>query len=202
MMLTMKNGEKQGSKQGIREAIRKKRDTMTNEEIERKSFEIAKNLAATAEYQKANAVLFYAAKGNEVQTRKLIEDALKTGKRVFLPISDVERKELEVSEIKDYDSDLKNGAFGIMEPKRKVAVDEKVIGAVIVPGVAFDREGHRLGYGHGYYDKLLHRLSRKNTDIRKIGLAYDFQVAARLPKEEHDQKMNMIVTESGVTKCS
>lgn len=189
-------------KQQIREGIKKKRDLMSLQEVEGKSSAIAKKLMATAEYQKATAVLFYAAKGNEASTEMLIRKALGEGKLVLLPITNTAAKELEVSEIKDYDLDLKSGAFGIMEPKRKVAVDEKVIDAVIVPGVAFDREGHRLGYGHGYYDKLLHKLGRKNTDIRKIGLAYDFQIIEKLPKEEHDQKMNMIVTESGVIKCS
>ncbi len=181
----------------MREGIKKKRDLMSLQEVEGKSSAIAKKLMATEEYQKATAVLFYAAKGNEARTEMLIRKALGEGKLVLLPITNTAAKELEISEIKDYDSDLKKGAFGIMEPKGKTDADEKLIDAVIVPGVAFDREGHRLGHGHGYYDKLLHKM----TKAAKIGLAYDFQVIEKLPRESHDHPMDVIVTESRVIRC-
>lgn len=188
-------------KKNIRETARKKRDSMTADGVEAKSSAIAEKLMATTEYKKASAVLFYAATGNEVATRKLIEKSLKEGKRVLLPITNTAAKEIEISEITDYDSDLKKGVFGIMEPKKKTAAAEGKIDAVIVPGVAFDREGHRLGYGHGYYDKLLHMLVGKNAGIVKIGLAYDCQVVEKLPRESHDHPMDVIVTESCVIKC-
>lgn len=185
-------------KQQIRETIREKRDAMAKEEVERKSGAIAKKLEATVEYREAKTVLFYAAKGNEVQTKKLINDALKSGKKVLLPITNTAAGELGVAEIRDYSSDLKPGAFGIMEPKQRSAVEEEEIDVVIVPGVAFDKDGHRLGYGLGYYDKLLHRL----TKAAEIGLAYDFQVVEKLPRESHDRPTDMIVTESRVIRCN
>src|SRR3989338_4363442 len=193
---------KMDKKKSIRETVMKKRDSMTTDEVKAKSLAIAEKLMTTVEYQKADAVLFYAAKGNEVATRDMIETALEEGKRVLLPITNTAAKEIEVSEITDYASDLKKGVFGIMEPKKKIAAGAVGgIDAVIVPGVAFDREGHRLGYGHGYYDKLLHKLTGKNAGMVKIGLAYDCQMVEKLPRESHDHPMDMIVTESCVMKC-
>ena len=182
----------------IREEMNRKRNAMPEAEAESKSTAIEKRLIAATEYQKAHAVMFYAAKENEVQTRRTIEAAIKEGKTVLLPITNTERKEIEAGAIENYDNDLKKGAFGLMEPKKKRAFDERKIDVVIVPGLAFDIEGHRLGYGLGYYDKLLHRLA----NAAKIGLAYDFQVVGKLPRESHDHPMDMIVTESRVIRCN
>ncbi len=182
----------------LREEMNRKRNALTKGEAESKSEAIMRNLAKLAEYKKAKAVMFYASKGNEVGTEMPIRKSLGEGRLVLLPITNAEKGELEISEIKDYDSDLKKGAYGIMEPKQKTAVAEDEIDAVIVPGIAFDMEGHRLGYGLGYYDKLLHRLA----NAAKIGLAYDFQVVDNLPRESHDQPMDIVVTESRVIRCN
>lgn len=182
----------------LRDEMNRKRNALAKAEAESKSRAIAANLAKIKEYKEANAVIFYAAKGNEVQTAGLIREALRQGKKVLLPITNTAAKEIEISEVKDYSSDLKKGAYGIMEPKKKRAFDERKIDVVIVPGVAFDTDGHRLGYGLGYYDKLLRRLA----NAAKIGLAYDFQVVDKLPRESHDHPMDMIVTESRVIRCN
>lgn len=186
------------TKSSIRETVRKRRDSMTAADVETKSKEIAEKLMALEEYRKAKAVMFYAAKGNEVQTREMIKAAIKEGKKVLLPVTNMEKKEIEAAVIEHYDRDLKKGAYGIMEPKEKSDVNEKLIDAVVLPGVAFDRQGHRLGYGLGYYDKLLRRL----TNAAKIGLAYDFQIVDKLPRESHDERMGLIVTESSVIRCN
>lgn len=185
-------------KSKIRGDMSRKRNALTREEAESKSAAIAANLMKTAEYKAARAVMFYAAKGNEVQTEEMIKTVLKEGKTVLLPITNLEKKEIEAAVINDYDNDLKKGAFGIMEPNGKSEVNEKLIDAVVVPGVAFDIEGHRLGYGHGFYDKLLHRLA----NAAKIGLAYDFQIVNKLPRESHDERMDIIVTESSLIRCN
>ena len=175
--------------------MKEKRDAMTSEEAELKSDAVALKLMKLPEYAKAGTVLFYAAKGNEVQTKKLIEKALKAGKTVLLPAAN--NGELEISKITDYEKDLKKGAFGILEPNRK-KIWAGEIEIVIVPGLAFDKCGNRLGYGLGYYDKLLHRLQK---GICKAALAYDFQLVNNLPNEAHDKEINIIITESRITKC-
>ena len=185
-------------KETIRKEMLARRNAMTSAEAESKSKAIAANLMKIKEYKEAATVLFYAAKGNEARTENLIKAALASGKRALMPVTDMAKKEIVGAEIKDYDADLMNGPFGILEPKRKIAVDEKAIDVVVVPGVAFDLACHRLGYGYGYYDKLLHRLAAKNPGMAAIGLSYDFQVVEKLPAEGHDHKLDRIVTESQV----
>ena len=183
-----------------RKEVLAQRDAMTAAEAEEKSVAIAENLMKIKEYQDAAVVLFYAAKGNEAGTGKLIRAAIKGGKKVLLPVTDMVKKEIDIAEIKDYDSELREGAFGILEPypflKRVNPKNEKDIDVVIVPGVAFDLTCHRLGYGHGFYDKLLHRLAAENPSMVTIGLSYDFQVVEKLPVEGHDHKLDKIVTEA------
>ncbi|MEK6854366.1 MAG: 5-formyltetrahydrofolate cyclo-ligase [Nanoarchaeota archaeon] len=185
------------NKTRIREAMAKHRDALMEKDVIGKSSAIDERLMATVEYRKARAVLFYAAKGNEARTKDMIEAALKEGKKVLLPLTDLKNKEMEIAAIDDYSKDLRKGAFGIMEPNQKKAFDKAQIDTVIVPGLAFDGHGHRLGYGHGFYDKLLHRLNK----AVKIGLAYDFQVVNTLRAEAHDQRMDLIVTESRIIRC-
>ena len=180
----------------IRKEMLARRNAMTSAEAESKSKAIAATLMKIKEYKEVGTVLFYSAKGNEVKTENLIRAAIKEGKRVLLPVTNIEKKEIIVAEIKDYGSELLEGAFGILEPKRKITVDEKAIDVVIVPGVAFDLTCHRLGYGHGFYDKLLHRLAAENPSMVTIGLSYDFQVVEKLPAEGHDHKLDKIVTEA------
>lgn len=180
-------------KNKLREIMKLKRDRMAKGEVEEKSAAIAERLEKTREYREATAILLYAAKGNEVQTRQLIQNALTSGKKVMLPLTNTRLKAIEIGEVESY-SELRKGAFGILEPQKETT--EGNVDVAVVPGLAFDRHGNRLGYGFGYYDKLLSRL--KTT---KIGLAYDFQVAERLPREGHDHPMDIIVTESEVIRA-
>ena len=95
--------------------------------------------------------------------------------------------------------DLEKGTRGILEPTKKHdIVDVKKLDIVLVPGITFDRSGHRLGYGLAYYDRFLTQLS-PSTII--IALAYSFQLVQTLPFEDHDQKMNLIITENEMIHC-
>ncbi len=174
-------------KAGMRKAVRKMRDEMTDADVKRKSAKIAERLEKIEEYRDAASILFYASKGKEVMTGDLVKQALGEGRNVLLPITNTSSGELEVSEI----GELKAGPYGIPEPRYKKTCPEKMVGAVIVPGIVFDRQGYRLGYGLGYYDKLLARLT-----ATKIGLAYDFQVVDCVPREKHDQPVDLVVTET------
>jgi phosphoribosylglycinamide formyltransferase-1 len=149
------------------------------------------------EFDSAKCMLLYASKGGEVHTDGIILSVLSLGKRVCLPLTIKETHQLEIYEIKGMD-ELSPGAYGILEPKqvleRRVSPDE--VDVVVVPGVSFDGEGHRLGYGMGYYDSLL-----KHVPGTKIGLAYTWQVVAHVPSEPHDVSVDMIVTENGVIYC-
>ncbi|MDD5496064.1 MAG: 5-formyltetrahydrofolate cyclo-ligase, partial [Candidatus Omnitrophica bacterium] len=137
------------------------------------------------EFKKAKLVMFYVSLKDEVDTLPMIDEALKMGKRVCVPVILMEEKRLIAGEIKDRVNDLEKQHFGIYQPKkdRVKEVPLEDIGLVVVPGIAFDKKNVRLGRGHGYYDRFLCGLSDKT---RTIGLAFDFQLVDNLPQDPHD----------------
>jgi len=157
----------------------------------RKSDVIRRNLFRLAVFRKAKTVLCYVALPYEVGTRRVIERMLEAGKRVLVPR--VVRRSLALSELKDPDQDLAPGAFGVLEPlphaRRPVGV--KQIDLVLVPGLAFDRQGHRLGHGLGYFDRLLARLPKTTS---RVGVCFDFQLLDRLPVHAHDQAVHAVLS--------
>lgn len=187
------------SKQNLRKSMLELRNKQSQESILQKSERILTNMLNLEEYNSSKVILVYSGKETEVQTEKLIRHALKD-KRVILPITNVKKRILEISEIKNYDLELERAVFNILEPKkeyyRRVNVD--IIDLVVVPGVCFDNRGHRLGYGFGYYDKLL---TIVNRPIPFIGLAFEFQLVENLPNSHHDVPVHIIVTEEKVIKC-
>jgi 5-formyltetrahydrofolate cyclo-ligase len=131
--------------------------------------------------------------GNEAETRQAIVASLPS-KRVLLPY--VKGKDLEISEICSL-QDVAPGKFKILEPKRKENAPISDVDLVIVPGVAFDGRGQRVGYGGGYYDRFLVK-----TRAPRVALAYENQIVASVPAEDHDQRVDKIVTEKRVITCS
>jgi 5-formyltetrahydrofolate cyclo-ligase len=141
----------------------------------------------------AKTILMYYSVRREVMTLALIEKMLASGKRVALPICTAERN-LEAKAITGLDKVVETGKFGLKEPVNqapRVAVTE--LDLVVVPGVAFDETGHRLGHGMGYYDRFLRQAG---LQAAKVGLAYDFQVVPNLPADQWDVKMNALLTPS------
>ncbi len=181
----------------LRKEMLSKRDKLSEKDIELKSRMIKKSLFALSEFKNANLVLFYAAFRSEVKTEKMIKEALKTGKRIALPVVSKKGDRLLISELKDYDKELAPGYYNIPEQKEKYHrlkfLNE--VDLVILPGVGFDEKGNRLGYGGGFYDRLL---SETDHDITLIGLAYEVQITPRIHKSPHDVKVDKIVTEKRV----
>jgi len=136
-------------------------------------------------FQKAEVVMFYVSLKDEVSTLTMIDETIKTGKKVCVPVILKEEKRLIAGEIKDRALDLEKQHFGIYQPKaghvQEVPLHD--IDLVVVPGVAFDKRNVRLGRGHGYYDRFLCGLPQST---KTIGLAFDFQVVEDLPKDSHD----------------
>ena len=189
------------TKETLREEIKNNREKLSREEVEEKSKSIKEKLFSLPEFQSASTVAFYAAlkKSNEVETEEMIKDALNLGKRVLVPITDLVENKIVLSEIKRFD-DLAPGAFDILEPVaelRKILPYEAVRFA-IVPGIAFDLNGHRIGYGLGYYDKFLSILTKYVT---KVGLAFELQILEKLPNEDYDIRLDKIITEERIIEC-
>ncbi|MHA1267137.1 MAG: 5-formyltetrahydrofolate cyclo-ligase [Candidatus Helarchaeota archaeon] len=188
------------SKQIVRKAILELRNRQPHHQITQKSDQIQMRLLHLKEYQIAKTVMLYSGKETEVQTEKLIRHSLKQ-KRVILPITNSKERTLELSEIKDYDNELIKAAFNILEPKKEYyrPVDLNQIDLIVVPGVVFDYQGNRLGYGFGYYDRLLTLVRRP---IPFIGLAFEFQVVHSLPNSHNDVPVHLIVTEKKIIHCN
>lgn len=158
----------------------------------RHNADIQKQLESFPLFKNAKTVLFYISKKDEVDTHQLIKNHLKLkDKIVVIPITHPDTKTLSLSVLKNFD-DLKKGAFDILELplEKRISIDPKAIDLVIVPGLLFDKQGHRLGHGHGYYDRLL-----KKITAPKIGLAYACQIVPKLMNEAHDVPVDHIVTE-------
>lgn len=175
---------------------------LSKEEVLAKSSQIKKLLFSLPEFVRAKTIAFYVAKkeSGEVETEGMIKESLAAGKRVLVPVVDKVRRKIQFSELLDYDSELAPGAFNILEPKpscrRFVPVQE--IDLVIVPALAFDLKGYRLGHGGGYYDRLLREIASAKPSTPFVGLAYEMQVVDNLPKTFRDVPVNILVTEKRV----
>jgi len=177
----------------LRKQIIEKRSRLLPEEVEQKSEKIISILFATDSFRRAKVVMFYVDMRNEVITKKAIVETLTQGKRVVVPrvkkgygLLAIEIKSLE---------ELQLGTFGVLEPPERDEICLEEIDLVVVPGVAFDKRGYRIGYGGGYYDNFLPKLK---TDTPKIAVAFEMQIVAQLPAEPHDVKVDAIITEKGI----
>ena len=163
-----------------------KRNKLSKEESLSHSRKIMQNLFSTERFKQAKVIGFYMATGSEVPTIEMIHETIKLGKKVAVPVTN---EDIEFCEFSD---DLVKGKFGILEPRERIPLQPDI---VIVPGIAFGRCMHRLGYGKGYYDKYL-----KRTHAHRMGICFDFQVFEELPRHEDDVPMNEIVTEERIIK--
>ncbi len=187
-------------KNEIRKKVLDARKSMNIDDVQSKSDTITDYLINSDFYKNSKVIMAYIDFRNEVMTEKLIKQAIADGKRVVIPISIVETRQLLLSEIIDYDNELSPGAYGILEPKSEFIreVDPLLVDLVLVPGVAFDNRGYRIGYGAGYYDRFLERV-RKETE--KVALAFDLQMVEHAHEDSHDFPVQYVVTESGIIEC-
>lgn len=166
-----------------------KRRNMEFAEVMQKS-NLAQNIFLESEqYKKAKSVMLYMPLGNEVSTFEIINDGIKQGKNILVPITDKDTFEISAYRITE-DTEFEKGTFSVSEPKEKESFDASEIDVVLVPGIAFDRDGGRIGFGKGCYDKFL-----KGIKAVKIGFCYDFQLVSHIETESKDVNMDYIITE-------
>lgn len=183
------------SKEEIRSCALALRAGLSGEERTEKSKRIEKFLTGLNEFSAARQVMLYMSFRDEVETTGLLAEVLAEGKRLILPKC-YPHGIMQPFAVTDLDRDVEEGRWGITEPKAKgEPVDPQVIDLVVVPGVAFDRQGHRLGYGAGYYDRFLPRLA---PGTPRIGLAFSCQRVERIPAEAFDRRVSAVITEDGV----
>ncbi|PLX86352.1 MAG: 5-formyltetrahydrofolate cyclo-ligase [Desulfuromonas sp.] len=153
------------------------------------SLKIQERLLSLHCYAEAGSLALYCAVNNEVATEGLGRSALAAGKQVYYPR--ISGSTLAFGRVLSLDQ-LSPGCFGIPEPPEGEIVNAAAIDLILVPGVAFDLRGHRLGYGRGYYDRAL----KEHGSSLAIGLAYDFQLVDSLPVESHDRSLTAVITET------
>jgi len=185
----------------IRKEILEKRKSQDPQVSAAQSRSITGTLIGRKEFQTANRILIYLSKDGEVGTDHLLGRAFELGKRVCVPVVDRGNDELRISELPGPEIDFLLGAFGVREPAEGDLnfVTPDKIDLVVVPGLAFDRRGGRIGYGKGYYDRLLSRLS---SQVPRIALAFEFQVLDTVPQDVNDIQVDTIITEKNTMNCS
>lgn len=183
-------------KKALRAEIKARRALLTGREVASMSAKIAGHLRALPEFKRAAVVHSYVAWQNEVRTQEIMRELLARGLRVIVPCINRTTRKLEHFQISDL-ADLQPGAFGIFEPKleKRIRCELDEIDLVLVPAVAVDKNGNRLGYGGGYYDDFLEKLS-----ATKVALVFSRQVVEEVPTRPEDQKVDIVVTEEGAVR--
>lgn len=181
------------SKKELRRAYLARRSELSNAERQRLSTEICRRITSAPWFDSAKNLLMYMPFRQEVDIRPLMDTAWEEGKTVFLPKSEPKTKAMNVYQVEGVHT-LTSGAYGILEP----VADERHAGKiadldiVFVPGVVFDRCGHRIGYGGGYFDRFLPKIG---LDTLSVGVAFSLQVVDKIPHDVYDQQLHGLVTD-------
>ena len=173
-------------KAALRKEIRAKKKAMTEAEICEKSKNLCRKVLESNAYRAAKTVYGYLPYNQEVRTWELLQQAMRDGKRVAVP--KVYDQEMRFIYITDF-SQIDTGYCGIPEPIADGPVAEDRDALVLMPGLAFDNEGHRIGYGGGFYDRFL----SAEPDHPTVALCYDFQVVEDLPVEAFDIPVDVVI---------
>ena len=174
-------------KKELRKLIRQRKAEHTAEEKAEMSARICRQVLTDPHWAKANTVFLYHALTDEVDTTILIDAAMQEGKTVLLPVIDGDDLRLKI-----HTGATQTGSYSIQEPIGEEFTCYKEIALAIVPGMAFDKKGNRLGRGRGFYDRTLPKLA----EAYKIGLCFPFQFLERIPSEAYDIKMDAILYDS------
>lgn len=180
------------TKKLLRSRHKKMRDDMVSQEVKSKSQQIVEKLLQTQWYQDCTIIYGYYPLGNEVDCRPFLEEAFLAGKQVLLPRteSDVQMEFYQITSL----SQVEEGRFHVMEPRMECPLVQETTGVVLMPGVVFDKQGNRCGYGKGYYDRYLRRYPK----LTPIGIAYEHQIEEYIKTEDTDIPAELVVTESHI----
>ncbi len=192
----------QARKQALRQSIIAAREKLGAPENLRLSRAVIGAMCDLPAYRQAQKVLGYLNFGSELAAELWVQQALADGKQVLLPRVNKASKHLDLYQVQDLERDVAPGLWGIREPVVERCIKEDAPGTVdfiLLPGVAFTREGARLGYGGGFYDKLLARMPHRPT---LVAGAFALQVVQEIPLESTDHKVEWLVTENETIRCN
>ena len=184
------------SKAGLRREMSARRLALDPEFVAKVGPEIATRCMSRAGFSSATDVGLYWPVRGEVPTQELFRGLQAGAQRVYLPRVQTAEGKIEFVRVRE-ESDLMPGVFGVFAPGPALeAVNLAGLQALVIPGLAFDLRGARIGWGQGYYDRALRGFSGL-----RVALAYEFQVLARIPEGDRDERVDLIVTESRVIEC-
>jgi 5-formyltetrahydrofolate cyclo-ligase len=191
-----------GLKQALRQSIIAAREKLPAPDRVRLSRVVIGSVCDLTAYRQAQTVLGYLNFGAELAAELWVRQAIADGKRVLLPRVNQASKHLDLYRVRDLQHDVAPGSWGIREPVVERCIKEEALATVdliLLPGVAFTREGARLGYGGGYYDKLLARMPHRPA---LVAAAFALQVVAKIPQESTDRNVEWLVTENETIRCN
>lgn len=188
------------SKALIRQKMIRMRDELSEESVREKSRKIVNKLVELAEFQTCRNILIFLSLPSEVQTGEMIERAVSLGKKVYVPLVDAKQKRLQISEILGLGVEFETKSLGIREPSPPYIniCPPAVLDFVLVPGLAFDRDGARIGFGAGYYDRFLKEVA---DHVVRVGVAFHFQILDLIAQTEFDVPVQKILTENESIIC-
>lgn len=186
------------AKAALRREILARRDALDSDARARRSAAALTRVVALDVCRRARVVLGYASFGSELDTRAFLRDTLASGRTLVLPRVDREGRRLVLHQVRDLDADLRPGTSGIPEPVpgRCPAVAPAAVDFVLVPGVVFDPDGGRIGYGAGYYDRLLAAWPGPVPAL--VAAAFELQVVPIVPVLANDRRVDVVATESRI----
>lgn len=179
----------------LRQQILARRSRLNPQVYESLSLQVQQSLLCTEFFRSAKRLALYSPINNEVSTEMIFAAAMKAGKRAFYP--KVSGSDLQFFAVEALE-ELSPGRFNVMEPTSTCGVTPEDLDLIVLPGVAFDLDGRRLGYGQGFYDRFL---ALTAPECVTIGLGFDLQLQEALPEEMHDQKVCFLTTESRFISC-
>ena len=183
-------------KKQLRKEIIARRDALPEQMRTTASLQISQQVIATDEFKKAQTVFLFASFGSEVNTRSLMDEVIKNRRKLILPRVDIQEKTMRLYHVKNPDTELIPGVWDIPQPDptqcELCSADE--IDCIILPGVAYDKSGGRMGYGGGFYDRLLASLTPEQFSCA-IGICFEVQLVKQVPRDAHDLPVPIICTE-------
>ena len=187
------------NKADVRGQVKAKLASMTSQQKHDASANACKRLAELTPFQDASIVMLYMPMANEVDLTPVAIRCFQAGKTVCVPRVDWRRKDMDAVEVHSFDDHIMElDEHGLRTPREGAPMPSNLIDLVVVPGLAFDAHGHRLGRGGGYYDRFLSKLRRSATSI---GLAFEAQMIDQVPINQDDVSVNIVVTDRRVTNA-
>ena len=188
------------AKIAIRKMIVQKREELGGLEKEEKNIAIAQRLFGMDEFKKSKTIFCFLSTSFEVQTERIILESLRLGKQVLVPLLDPGGENLKASRIPSMDIDFVIGEYGVRQPAPKFRniVPFSNIDFVVVPGLAFDSLGNRIGYGGGFYDKFFKKIT---GNVSRVAVGYDFQLFNLVPHSDLDEPVHFLITETKALRC-